>query len=516
MTKKTPPKPEEQKSPSSFAGSIVTYDAEEAALPKLGPGSANVKILSNILGFSFSQRGNKFFFTDKDPDLSQLGKKALRGLIHLPTKDAWPSPWEVECLGALLDADPDVDLESFFHDSAASSASKDTHKRVVARTQAQKDYIEAIRSSHLTFGLGPAGTGKTYLAVAMAVEALLSGEVKRIILTRPAVEAGEHLGYLPGDLADKVDPYLRPLFDAIEDLLPQDDRGYRRGNGRRYGQNFPHNYDIEVAPLAFMRGRTLSRAFVILDEAQNTSREQLKMFLTRLGPGAKMVVTADPGQSDLPGGEPSGLIEAERILSGINGVSFCFFTQNDSVRHHLVRDILAAYETVGLDELSQKGAQNRLNKLDKDANAKYRDEAPYPSKEPSEYPSEEASEYPSLDPFIISSREASPPSPETEKKRKAATKKAKAPSPKSSAKEAPSKEAGAPSKEAGSPAKKSPSESPSKASPSASSKPKKPAGVKASKPSSTPGEADAQDLKKTPAASAGALTSLKGADRENH
>jgi phosphate starvation-inducible PhoH-like protein len=197
----------------------------------------------------------------------------------------------------------------------------------------QKDYLLAISHHDLVFGLGPAGTGKTFLAVAMAVEALNKGLVNRLVLTRPAVEAGEHLGFLPGDLAEKIDPYLRPLYDALSELVPAEK--FNRLWEKRL---------VEVAPLAFMRGRTLSGAFIILDEAQNTTPAQMKMFLTRLGPGSKAVVTGDPGQSDLPESQKRGLLEAMEILPHIQGICFCYLTESDVVRHPLVRAILAAYE----------------------------------------------------------------------------------------------------------------------------------------------------------------------------
>jgi phosphate starvation-inducible PhoH-like protein len=201
------------------------------------------------------------------------------------------------------------------------------------RTPRQRDYIQAILNHDITFGIGPAGTGKTYLAVAAAVDALERDLVKRIVLTRPAVEAGERLGFLPGDLAQKVDPYLRPLYDALFDLLGFDKT-----------QKLLERQTIEIAPLAYMRGRTLNAAFVILDEAQNTTREQMKMFLTRIGFGSKAVVTGDVTQMDLPKGVASGLIEAQHVLAEVRGIAFTYFTAADVVRHPLVGRIVEAYE----------------------------------------------------------------------------------------------------------------------------------------------------------------------------
>jgi phosphate starvation-inducible PhoH-like protein len=209
-----------------------------------------------------------------------------------------------------------------------------TQNRVVSpKTANQKKYIESIRNNDIVFGIGPAGTGKTYLAVAMAVSALTSGQVRSIILTRPAVEAGEKLGFLPGDLAQKVNPYLRPLHDALNDLL-----------GPEKAYDLIEQEIIEIAPLAFMRGRTLSNAFIILDEAQNTTREQMKMFLTRIGFDSRVVVTGDSTQVDLPAKNQSGLLQAKNILSTINGIGFCFFSKADVVRHPLVQQIINAYE----------------------------------------------------------------------------------------------------------------------------------------------------------------------------
>jgi len=206
-------------------------------------------------------------------------------------------------------------------------------RRIAARTAGQALYVKAMREHEVVFGLGPAGTGKTYLAVAAAVDLLMTGGVERIILSRPAVEAGERLGFLPGDLRDKVDPYLRPIFDALNDMLPADQLQKRLGTG-----------EIEVAPIAFMRGRTLARAFVILDEAQNTTPVQMKMFLTRLGEGSRMVVTGDPTQVDLPPGSQSGLTDALDALDGLDEVAVVRFTARDVVRHPLVARIVGAYE----------------------------------------------------------------------------------------------------------------------------------------------------------------------------
>ena len=206
-------------------------------------------------------------------------------------------------------------------------------KTVEPRTQAQKDYVRALLQSELVFGLGPAGTGKTYLAVAAAVSMFIEGRVDRIILSRPAVEAGERLGFLPGDMKEKVDPYMQPLYDALNDFMPA-----------KNVQRLIEEKQIEIAPLAFMRGRTLSNAFVVLDEAQNATAMQMKMFLTRLGEGSRMAITGDMTQIDLPRGVPSGLVEAERILRDVKGISFARFTSADIVRHPMVARIVEAYE----------------------------------------------------------------------------------------------------------------------------------------------------------------------------
>jgi phosphate starvation-inducible PhoH-like protein len=230
----------------------------------------------------------------------------------------------------ILEADPKAKLSRIFLDKVFVT----TRNRVVSpKTENQKNYIEAIRNNDIVFGIGPAGTGKTYLAVAMAVSALVNEQVRSIILTRPAVEAGEKLGFLPGDVAQKVNPYLRPLHDALNDML-----------GSAKAADLIDQKVIEIAPLAFMRGRTLSNAFVILDEAQNTTREQMKMFLTRIGFDSFAVVTGDITQVDLPNKHHSGLLQARKLLNRIEGIAFCNFTMADVVRHPLVQKIINAYE----------------------------------------------------------------------------------------------------------------------------------------------------------------------------
>ena len=241
---------------------------------------------------------------------------------------------ELHSLLKLVVADPAATLRSLVDSGKQRSAG--VKRMVQPRSPNQRKYVEAIESSDMTFGLGPAGTGKTYLAVAMAVSALMAKKVSRIILVRPAVEAGERLGFLPGSLQEKVDPYLRPLYDALYDLLDQE----------KVDKLLERNV-IEVAPLAFMRGRTLSDAFIIMDEAQNTTIEQMKMFVTRLGNNSKAVITGDLTQTDLPNPKKSGLLDALRVLDGVEGIHFCHFEDVDVVRHHLVQRIVRAYDNYG-------------------------------------------------------------------------------------------------------------------------------------------------------------------------
>ena len=241
---------------------------------------------------------------------------------------------ELKGMLRLVIADPEVTLKSLV--DSGRQRSTGVKRMVQPRSPNQRKYVEAIEQCDMTFGLGPAGTGKTYLAVAMAVAALMAKRVSRIILVRPAVEAGERLGFLPGSLQEKVDPYLRPLYDALYDLLDQ---------GKV--DNLLERNVIEVAPLAFMRGRTLNDAFIIMDEAQNTTMEQMKMFVTRMGNGSKAVITGDLTQIDLPNPKKSGLFEALQVLEGVEGIRFCHFEEVDVVRHHLVQRIVRAYDSYG-------------------------------------------------------------------------------------------------------------------------------------------------------------------------
>ncbi|MDR1920430.1 MAG: PhoH family protein [Candidatus Adiutrix sp.] len=302
----------------------------EAAVRVYGPGSRNLKVMSELLGLKVDQRGHELTFGRGSPEKLAAAQKTLTAMRRLAQEGTSPSEWDVECLVNLAVNHPEENVEEFLKPAFESPL---TGRRVSAKNPSQREYLKAMETHDLVFGLGPAGTGKTYLAVAMAVAALGDGRVERVVVTRPAVEAGEKLGFLPGDLAEKINPYLRPLYDALDDLLAYEK--YVKLTERRA---------VEVAPLAFMRGRTLSRAFVILDEAQNCTREQMKMFLTRLGPGSKAVVTGDLSQSDLPGGAPEGLAEAAEILAGVDGIAFCRFRASDVVRHRLVKNIIEAYD----------------------------------------------------------------------------------------------------------------------------------------------------------------------------
>ncbi|HWP58683.1 MAG TPA: PhoH family protein [Candidatus Acidoferrales bacterium] len=295
----------------------------------LGQHDEHLKILRRSLSVDLRVHGSEVHIQG-DPIDVELAAKTLKQLYGLIEKGCPVFESDVEYALRILSGDRNARLQDIFLDTIYISS----HKRVITpKSVNQKAYIDAIRRHDIVFGIGPAGTGKTYLAMAMAVSELMKNAYIRIVLTRPAVEAGEKLGFLPGDLAEKVNPYLRPLYDALHDMVDFDKarRLVERGS-------------IEVAPLAFMRGRTLNDSFVILDEAQNTTPEQMKMFLTRLGYGSKAVITGDITQIDLPAGKPSGLKEAWRILNGIEGIKFITFTERDVARHRLVQDIIAAYE----------------------------------------------------------------------------------------------------------------------------------------------------------------------------
>lgn len=289
----------------------------------------NIKYLESLLDVRIDARGQDVSI-DGDPADVETAQRILEDFSDLFKEGKHFTDKELREAFAQIAEDRAFSLRDYFTKARFNPAGK---KQVAPKSANQRKYIQAIQDNDVVFGIGVAGTGKTYLAVAMAVQALMQKQVNRIVLARPAVEAGEKLGFLPGDLQDKVDPYLRPLYDALFDLID-----YERVT------RLLEKRVIEVAPLAFMRGRTLSDAFIILDEAQNTTSEQMKMFLTRIGFGSKAVITGDVTQVDLPTGKRSGLIEAERILSHLEGIEFVYFTDKDVVRHKLVQLIIRAYE----------------------------------------------------------------------------------------------------------------------------------------------------------------------------
>ena len=307
----------------------VQLENPAEALSLFGNSDSNLKIIETELGVSVITRGEAVCLSG-DEEKVILAGQILDRLIFVIRKGVNISQRDV--LYAIQMAKKGT-LEYFENLYDEEIAKNVKGKSIRIKTLGQRYYISAIKENDLVFGIGPAGTGKTYLAVVMAVNALKTGRVNKIILTRPAVEAGESLGFLPGDLKEKVDPYLRPLYDALHDVL-----------GAEHTQRLIERGTIEIAPLAYMRGRTLEDAFVILDEAQNTTHAQMKMFLTRLGFSSKMVITGDQSQVDLPKGIKSGLIVAEEILKGVKGISFIFLEQTDVVRHPLVGRIIEAYE----------------------------------------------------------------------------------------------------------------------------------------------------------------------------
>ena len=289
----------------------------------------NIRYLETLLDVRVNARGQDVSI-DGAPDDVETAERILEDFSALFKEGSQFTDKELREAFAQIAEDRAFSLRDYFTKARFNPSGK---KQVAPKSATQRKYIQAIQEKDVVFGIGVAGTGKTYLAVAMAVQALIQKQVNRIVLARPAVEAGEKLGFLPGDLQDKVDPYLRPLYDALFDLID-----YERVT------RLLEKRVIEVAPLAFMRGRTLADAFIILDEAQNTTSEQMKMFLTRIGFGSKAVITGDVTQVDLPTGKRSGLIEAERILSALEGIEFIYFTEKDVVRHKLVQMIIKAYE----------------------------------------------------------------------------------------------------------------------------------------------------------------------------
>jgi phosphate starvation-inducible protein PhoH and related proteins len=307
----------------------MTFENNQLAQSLFGEHNQHIRMVEQRLGLKISTKGNTLQIRGDEPDvfLAQRLFSELYGLL----KKGYPLyDNDIDFAIRFLKENQEAGLQEVFLDAVYVTSQK---RVITPKTQNQKEYIEAIRKFDIVFGIGPAGTGKTYLAMSMAISALMKNEVIRIVLARPAVEAGEKLGFLPGDLYEKVNPYLRPLYDALHDMMnfEKATKLVQRGI-------------IEVAPLAFMRGRTLNDSFVILDEAQNTTSEQMKMFLTRLGFSSKAVITGDITQIDLPEGKTSGLVEAQRLLTGVEDIAFIHFNKKDVIRHPLVQKIIKAYE----------------------------------------------------------------------------------------------------------------------------------------------------------------------------
>jgi len=308
---------------------VLTFDDNTLLLNLCGERNANLKLIEEALQARLNLRGDRITLTGEESEV-KLAQRLLEELYGL-LREGYPLyPSDVNHAIQILSGNFKARLRDIFLDSVYVTSKK---RVITPKSLAQKEYIDAIRTYDIVFGIGPAGTGKTYLAMATAVAALNSGEINRVILVRPAVEAGEKLGFLPGDLVEKVNPYVRPLYDALHDMIDFEQTSTLLQRGV-----------IEVAPLAFMRGRTLNDCFVILDEAQNTTPEQMKMFLTRLGISSKAVITGDITQIDLPNGTRSGLIETVEILTDVEGLKFVYFTDKDVIRHRLVQDIIKAYE----------------------------------------------------------------------------------------------------------------------------------------------------------------------------
>ena len=320
---------------SQISRDIVLEPADNRRLANLcGQFDEHIRQIERRLNVEIASRGNRFRVTG-NPGATKIGSNVLRSLFSMTDQERLDPERVHVCLqeSVMNDSEAQHEADDAGADEETVVAIQTRKKLVRARGSNQKAYLKSIRDHDLAFGIGPAGTGKTYLAVASAIDALENEQVRRIVLVRPAVEAGERLGFLPGDMSQKVDPYLRPMYDALFDMLGPD----------QVGRLIERNV-IEVAPLAFMRGRSLNDSFVILDEAQNTSVAQMKMFLTRIGFGSRSVVTGDVTQIDLPRGQMSGLQNAIDILSDVDGVAFTYFTPGDVVRHQLVQRIVEAYE----------------------------------------------------------------------------------------------------------------------------------------------------------------------------
>ncbi len=309
---------------------IVSIATEDVLARLLGARDEILGAIEDRLGLRLVVRGTDIYIPDEDPVLAANLADLLNQLVEMVRRGSRPSSVEIRYALDVVASGERPDLLSLLESSICVS---NHGKQIRPYTQGQKEYVDAIRGNDVVFAIGPAGTGKTYLAVAAAVAALKAAKINRIVLVRPVVEAGERLGYLPGDLLEKVEPYIRPLYDAFYDLLPPD----------RFNRYIEKGI-IEIAPLAYMRGRTLNNSFIILDEAQNTTKEQMKMFLTRLGLGSKAVLTGDITQIDLPSHKESGLRMVSDILNGVEGVAFCNLTNSDVVRHDIVQKIVKAYE----------------------------------------------------------------------------------------------------------------------------------------------------------------------------
>lgn len=324
---------------------VINVDRMEQAVSLFGSFDENIKLLEKTFNVKIHSRGSDIKVTGEAEDVAK-GIKAINGLLMLINRGEVLNEQNVRYVISLV-GDGNEDKLSTMSNDCICITSKG--KPIKPKTLGQKKYVEAIKQNTIVLGVGPAGTGKTYLAVAMAVNAFRAKEVNRIILTRPAVEAGEKLGFLPGDLQSKVDPYLRPLYDALFDML-----------GAENFQKYQERGNIEVAPLAYMRGRTLDDSFIILDEAQNTTPEQMKMFLTRMGFNSKVVVTGDVTQIDLPDGKKSGLVEVIKVLKNIEQIDIVRFSEKDVVRHKLVQDIIKAYEKY--EEAKKRNVKGNHNK----------------------------------------------------------------------------------------------------------------------------------------------------------